>query len=284
MKNEVVSYGFDRIKLSVANARIRTGALHHLDYKGSEHGFNFYGDSQLRVGLSDSYIVFEFYALWFLNSVSSMSEAWSSCLAYVENVCERWESPKPSRIDIYVDRKCSSVKPLTVDMYKGKARVKVGQFGGVAAETSYLFAQSRTWTIRRYDKSREIKDNQHEHRYSEAYAEGVVRTEAQYTKDYFKQLKERTFENAISYIVKNMRETTLPELHFLAERVEEEIGQGVIVYKQSNAGERNGERTKQRIYRYLENLHRDFVAVAGDDREFFSELAKLGRKEISIHV
>ena len=284
MKSDVVSYGFDRIKLSVANARIKVGALQNMEYKGSEHGFNFYGDNQLRVGLSDNYIIFEFYALWFLNSVTSMSEAWSCCLAYVDHVCERWESPKPSRIDVYVDRKYSIVKPLKVEDYKGKTRVKVGQFGGIAAETSYLFAQSRTWTIRRYDKSREIKDNQHEHRYSEEYQENVIRTEAQYTKDYFKQLKERTFENSIAYIVKNLKETTVPELHFLAERIEEEIGQGVIVYKQSHAGERNGERTKQRIYRYLENLHRDFIAIAGDDREFFAELAKLGKKEISIHV
>lgn len=281
----ILSYGFDRLKLSVSEYRLNENILHDYEYFGNSHGFSFYGDQQLRVGVGTDYCVVEFMALWFMNNIYAMSDTWAAVESELNRLLSQWEKPRMSRIDVYVDIKTSEFTELSVKNYHGKSKIKEGRIGGESAETYYLFSKSRSWTIRKYDKSREISENMTAHRYSDEYSTDVKRIEVEYQKEYLKNLSERTFDNSIAYISKHLKETDIQELHFLADRLENEIGYGEVCYKAKSAGERNGRRLKDGIYKYLRILHEDFTSLTcGDDREFFAELARIAKKEVSIHV
>ncbi|TCK60750.1 hypothetical protein [Seleniivibrio woodruffii] len=282
----IVHYGFDRLKVSVSNYVFRTTDLEGLEPKGMSNGFRWFSNAKYALGISDGYCVIEFFSLWFITEVSTMSEVWPKVSGFLSDMFERYENPRISRVDVFADYTGDSIEELTNEDYRGKSKTKTGKFSGdTGTETSYLFNRSHSWTVRRYDKSREISDNMTGHRYDPEYASGVIRIEAEYQKDYLKNLKERSFKNCIAFIIKHLRECRPVELGFLADRLEEEIGGGVIQYKASTTGQHTGQRTKERIYKALALLHGDFRAITGgDDTEFYAELAKLGRKAISIHV
>ncbi|MCD8493323.1 MAG: hypothetical protein LRY51_16280, partial [Geovibrio sp.] len=68
-------------------------------------------------------------------------------------------------------------------------------------------------------------------------------------------------------------------------KLQEQTDLSKVQYKALRTGELNGRRTKDRILKQLSQLHADFAALSGgDDREFFSRLATIAEKRVSIHV
>jgi hypothetical protein len=277
--------GVDRLKLSVSGWVLRSPDVSGKQI-GKQHGFDWYDCGLYTIGFSPAYAVIELGALWFLQSGTDGFDIWSAVSKQLYDIFDVYQSPKISRIDIYVDYYSKVVSELHELDYSGKAKVKTNAWRSDSRiETSYLSAASGSFVVRRYDKTQEINDKDIAHRYPEEYQTGVVRCEIEYNKSMLKSLQSRDYYSVLNYIGKHLSECAFDEAHVMLDELVKVVSLEKVNYKASTTGELNGRRTKDRIFKALEQLHSDFIALSsGDDREFFTRLAQIAEKKVTIQV
>lgn len=282
---DVLKIGIDRLKLSVSGWVLRNPEVDG-KHIGQAHGFDWFDCGLYSIGFNPAYAVIELGALWFLQADTDGFDVWSSVARQLDSIFHTYQSPKISRCDVYLDYRGTVVNELHELDYTGKAKVKTNAWrSGARIETAYLSAASGSFIIRRYDKTQEINDKDLSHRYPENYQSGVIRCEIEYNKSMLKNLQSRDYYSVINYIGKHLSECAFQEAAAMLEEVKKVISLEKVSYKAAGSGELNGRRTKDRIFKALEQLHSDFRALSGgDDREFFTKLAQFAAKNITIHV
>jgi len=272
---DVVSYGIDTMDCSISNCVLRDCPTHFfadLKFLGSSHGYDYYDAGDYKIGYDGEYFIFNFKALFFINRTKSFDVSFaifnlfdSIFLSY------DFSDLKLIRLDIYLDYVSPSVSLFSTSDFVGRHKTKTSVFYGTTGEveTSYLFSASKSFVIRRYNKSVEINDNMKAHLYPESYFKNnVIRFEVEYNKSCLKNLESRNLHTVVDYVFKHLGDCMCVEANHLQNLLADEFELFLPSYRAKDSGISNGQRLRDKILDNYLVLLDDYSALNGNLDDF----------------
>ncbi|WP_303850297.1 hypothetical protein [Seleniivibrio woodruffii] len=280
---KIVNYGIDRIKFSLSDYSLKDDGRFGSEYcfTNTSRGFDWYKGALGAIGFSKNskYCIVELYALHFIKSHKGFIDLELKLKNFLNQYFQSHSEIKITRIDVYIDVEGDVVYPLRKADYSGRTKIDMfdARKDDVEIGGSYLNAESRIWTVRRYDKTAEIIKKKIQHRYSDTYMTGVIRTEISYSKGCLKELNNRSVCGAFAYIVGHLNKLNQPEIAKLTSLIEKELQPGRVEYK-APKGNYSGKRIRAEILKRTENLQAEYIALGGTQTELITNLIRANNK------
>jgi hypothetical protein len=277
---KIVNCGVDRLRFSLSDYSMSNNNKFVSDFifNGSSKGYDWYRNALGSVGFSHDkkYCVVEMYALFFLKNLKGFKHLKSGINNFLALYFERYFKIKISRIDVYIDQMGTVVYPLKERYYCGRSETHLTEHkkDDVGLGSSYLETKSKSWLVRRYNKTAEIANNKKEYRYSDTYKNGVIRTEYSYGKNCLRNLSSRSIQSVFGYILKHLKTVDIPESKELIKRIQAELTTADTKFK-SSKGNYSGSRLKLNILKRTAELKKEYLAVGGNETDFITKLIEM---------